>query len=50
MEDTFSSVDSTQIDDLTASYKAWNEKMHDEMVVGFEGVAETLTTVERKGI
>ena len=26
LEDTFSSVDSTQTDELTASYKAWNDK------------------------
>lgn len=49
LEDTFSSVDSTQMDELTASYKAWNEKMHDEMVVGFEGVAETLHLLKEKG-
>lgn len=47
--ETFDGIDPTLTETLTASYRKWNLERHDQMVVPFEGVVDTLRQLKRDG-
>lgn len=47
---TMKRYDEARAEELTNYYKEYNAKIHDEMVVGFEGVRETLVSLRKMGI
>jgi len=50
LKQTFDSIDATLTEDLIKEYRAWNIEMHDQMVVEFDGVTETLRKLKSLGI
>ncbi|WP_342528474.1 pyrophosphatase PpaX [Chryseomicrobium sp. FSL W7-1435] len=48
--ETFQQVDSTQVEQLIASYREWNIANHDAMVEAFPGVVETIQQLHQMGI
>lgn len=47
--ETFDGIDPTLTETLTASYRKWNLERHDQMVVPFEGVVDTLRQLKQGG-
>lgn len=47
--ETFDGIDPTLTETLTASYRKWNLERHDQMVVPFEGVVDTLRQLKQEG-
>lgn len=47
--ETFDGIDPTLTETLTASYRKWNLERHDQMVVPFEGVVDTLRQLKQDG-
>ena len=50
LKETFDGIDATLSEELIEEYRAWNLEMHDQMVVEFEGVSETLRILKARGI
>jgi pyrophosphatase PpaX len=50
LKQTFDSIDETLTEELIKEYRAWNIEMHDQMVVEFDGVADTLRILKARGI
>ncbi|MFJ7827646.1 pyrophosphatase PpaX [Psychrobacillus sp. NPDC096623] len=47
--ETFNGIDPSLTETLTASYRKWNLKRHDQMVAPFDGVVETLRQLKKDG-
>ncbi|MGE6488971.1 pyrophosphatase PpaX [Paenisporosarcina sp. NPDC076898] len=50
LKETFDGIDASLSEELIKEYRAWNLEMHDQMVVEFEGVSETLRILKARGI
>jgi pyrophosphatase PpaX len=50
LKQTFDGIDENLADELILEYRAWNFEMHDQMVVEFDGVSETLRLLKSRGI
>ncbi|MGB5945804.1 pyrophosphatase PpaX [Paenisporosarcina sp.] len=50
LKQTFDDIDESLTDELILEYRAWNIEMHDQMVVEFDGVSETLRLLKARGL
>ena len=50
LKQTFDNIDENLTAELILEYRAWNIEMHDQMVVEFDGVSETLRLLKARGI
>ena len=50
LKQTFNQIDEDLTEELILEYRAWNIEMHDQMVVEFDGVSETLRLLKSRGI
>ena len=50
LKQTFDSIDETLTDELIHEYRTLNIEMHDDLVVAYDGVTETLKTLKDRGI
>lgn len=49
LHESFDGIDPTLTKTLTAAYRKWNIDKHDQMVVPFDGVVETLRQLKKEG-
>ena len=49
LKQTFDNIDECLTDEMILEYRAWNIEMHDQMVVEFDGVSETLRLLKARG-
>ncbi|MET1013950.1 MAG: pyrophosphatase PpaX [Paenisporosarcina sp.] len=50
LKQTFDSIDTTLTNELIQEYRALNIEMHDDLVVAYDGVTETLRLLKSRGI
>ena len=50
LKQTFDNIDENLSAELILEYRAWNIEMHDQMVVEYDGVSETLRLLKARGI
>lgn len=49
LSETFHKLDPDKMEEMTVTYRKYNHAMHDELVKEYEGVYETLETLDEKG-
>ncbi|WP_019414299.1 pyrophosphatase PpaX [Paenisporosarcina sp. TG20] len=50
LKQTFDAIDETLTEELIEEYRVWNVDMHDQLVVEYDGVVETLRLLKERGI
>jgi len=50
LKQTFDNIDENLTAELILEYRTWNIEMHDQMVVEYDGVSETLRLLKARGI
>lgn len=50
LKQTFDAIDETLTEEMIKEYRVWNTAMHDQMVVEYDGVTETLRLLKERGV
>lgn len=50
LEQTFTAIDPTRVEELTTEYRQLNRIMHDDLVEEYDGVAETVRHLKAQGL